>query len=264
MAPLTLNMGLGISETPKASSASLTVVSDLFGASDRGAWYDVDLTSAFQENDGTTPADTINDPVAYLTDKSGKGNHAVSPFSSRYMTLVNLTTSYAVRTTDSDYLEVSLTPRTFGEFTICVAVRGAAGGAAGQGTFGLIDTTDRAGTSTFCGLRSSGNNWLMWDGGAVLNSGTQSNLSPIVITITGNATDTANYVMRIDGAVVAGSPNSLTPTTISNCALCITPPILNADETDFYGGIFIDRILTAEEIAFVETWAAEKAGVTLT
>lgn len=52
----------------------------LFGASDKGLWYDPsDTSTLFQDSAGTTAAATAGDPIGKLLDKSGKGNHATQP-----------------------------------------------------------------------------------------------------------------------------------------------------------------------------------------
>lgn len=45
---------------------------------DTGGWYDPsDLSSLFQSSDGTVAVTANNDPVGYMRDKSGNGNHLV-------------------------------------------------------------------------------------------------------------------------------------------------------------------------------------------
>lgn len=50
--------------------------SSLFSGGEAGAWYDPsDLSSMFQDSGGATPA-AVGQPVGYIADKSGRGNHA--------------------------------------------------------------------------------------------------------------------------------------------------------------------------------------------
>jgi hypothetical protein len=54
--------------------------SSLFGVSDQGYWYDnQDLTTMFQDVAGTIPVTAVEQPVGLQLDKSGKGNHRISP-----------------------------------------------------------------------------------------------------------------------------------------------------------------------------------------
>ena len=72
---LGLGFGLGLGARPRA--AVWTGPASLFAAGEKGAWYDVsDLSSMFQDAAGTVAA-AVNAPVGRLSDKSGRGNHAV-------------------------------------------------------------------------------------------------------------------------------------------------------------------------------------------
>lgn len=49
----------------------------LFQSGEAGGWWDVqDLSTMFQNSDGTTSV-AVGDPVGYLADKSGNGNHLI-------------------------------------------------------------------------------------------------------------------------------------------------------------------------------------------
>ena len=73
----------------------------LFGASEQGAWYDPsDLSTLFQDTAGTTPVTAVEQFVALMLDKSGRGNHASQATSAkrlRYSRRVNLFTESEFR-----------------------------------------------------------------------------------------------------------------------------------------------------------------------
>lgn len=49
----------------------------LFAAGEQGVWYDPsDLSTLFQDADGTIPVTASGQPVGLMRDKSGRGNHA--------------------------------------------------------------------------------------------------------------------------------------------------------------------------------------------
>ena len=51
-------------------------VASLFAAGENGAWYDPsDLSTLFQDSDGTIPVTAAGQPVGRMLDKSGRGNH---------------------------------------------------------------------------------------------------------------------------------------------------------------------------------------------
>jgi len=50
---------------------------DLFTGSETGAWYGPsDIDTLFQDSAGTTPVTVATNPIGYVGDKSGRGNHA--------------------------------------------------------------------------------------------------------------------------------------------------------------------------------------------
>lgn len=68
----------------------------LFGSGEQGAWYDpADLSTLFQDTAGTVPVTAVEQAVALMLDKSGRGNHASQATSTkrfRYSRRVNLLT----------------------------------------------------------------------------------------------------------------------------------------------------------------------------
>lgn len=70
-----------------AAPAAFTPLS-LFSSGEQGAWYDPsDLSSmnTLSDQTGTTPA--VGDPVGYIADKSGNGNHAIQATAAKRPTL---------------------------------------------------------------------------------------------------------------------------------------------------------------------------------
>jgi hypothetical protein len=62
------------------STQSEFLPSSLFGPTDQGYWYDnQDLSTMFQDVAGTIPVTAVEQPVGRQLDKSGKGNHRISP-----------------------------------------------------------------------------------------------------------------------------------------------------------------------------------------
>jgi len=261
-----MSIALGAS-TPASGPVPLVTMADLFTRGGRGAYYDAsDPDNMAQLSDGTTAAE-IGDPAGYLADLSEQNLHATQSVAGDRLAIAGAGggVSYLSNGGTADHLlSGAFAPTTAGVFTLIAGVRGAAGGAAGQGMFGLSDSTAKTDNTKFVGLRSSGNSWQMWDGGSVRNSGVSSDLSPIVITIIGDATNTNNYVLRINGSPnTNGAITSRAPFTVANSVITILPPIANLDDVGFAAGLFIDRILDAEEIAFAEGIVASATGVSL-
>lgn len=77
--------GLGVNRlgVTKTSEAFEWEPTNLFANGEQGAWYDPsDLSSMKQLSDGTVDA-VVGQPVGYLRDKSGKGNHAIQATSAK-------------------------------------------------------------------------------------------------------------------------------------------------------------------------------------
>ena len=56
------------------------VIKALFAASEPGVWYDPsDMSTLFQDSAGTVPVTEVEQPVGRILDKSGRGNHAIQP-----------------------------------------------------------------------------------------------------------------------------------------------------------------------------------------
>tara|TARA_R110000796_G_scaffold1718_2_gene7091 strand:+ start:345 stop:1142 length:798 start_codon:yes stop_codon:yes gene_type:complete len=74
--------GLGVNKLGSIRTAPFSPQA-LFGTGDSGVWLDVsDVSSLFQNSDGTVAA-VVGQPVGYVTDKSGNGNHAIQATSTK-------------------------------------------------------------------------------------------------------------------------------------------------------------------------------------
>jgi len=71
--------------------SGFNVRSELFGAGEQGAWYDPsDFSTMWQDSGKTTPVTAAGDPVGYISDKSGRGNHAFQTTSASRPTLARI------------------------------------------------------------------------------------------------------------------------------------------------------------------------------
>jgi len=74
--------------------SGFNVRSELFGAGEQGAWYDPsDFSTMWQDSGKTTPVTAAGDPVGYISDKSGRGNHAFQTTSASRPTLARIPSS---------------------------------------------------------------------------------------------------------------------------------------------------------------------------
>lgn len=73
-----MQIGIGLFlRTQRAGGISPgAAIAALFANGEQGGWYDPsDLTTLSQDNAGTVPVTAVGQPVGYIRDKSGRGNH---------------------------------------------------------------------------------------------------------------------------------------------------------------------------------------------
>ena len=76
---MSFGFGFGFTKITAAIRAAFSP-SSLFAANEPGIWYDPsDLSTLYQDSDGTTPVTAVEQPVGLMLDKSGRGNHASQP-----------------------------------------------------------------------------------------------------------------------------------------------------------------------------------------
>ena len=93
-------------------------IADLFASGEQGVWYDPsDLSTLFQDTDGTIPVTGVEQPVGLMLDKSGRGNHASQAtttarpvVSARYNLLQDTMFQDATTTRKWENLGLSVTP----------------------------------------------------------------------------------------------------------------------------------------------------------
>ena len=87
------------------SPSWLRTLYSLFASGEQGALYDPsDLSTLFQDTAGTTPVTAVEQAVALMLDKSGRGNHASQATSTKrpkYSRRVNLLVSTETLSTQS-------------------------------------------------------------------------------------------------------------------------------------------------------------------
>lgn len=245
---------------------------DLFGPSDVGGWYDIQDPSTMNtlsDQTGTTPG--IGDPVGYIEDQSGNGNHLTQATAANRAILGNTddpsTTGRWFLTFDGNSDQYLTSTGFFGgsvtEFTL-------AGGfltdttddfeASGRRFISLgnaFDGTAVAGDrETFAQARDQS---LRFDGattGAGSETITQNVAYIRLSTRNGNA-----VVDRIDAVENINTTVTLNP-TIDELAISVVVSAFRPSG-DIFSIFAIDRELTSTEIDNLETYLADVSGVTL-
>lgn len=122
--------------------------SALFAVGEQGLWYDPsDMSTLFQDSDGTVPVTAMEQPVGKILDKSGRGNHASQTTSTRRPTISArynvLTGTSALATQSVTTLATAYTLRFSGAGTITLS-----GTASGVKAAGVHEITCTEGTLT--------------------------------------------------------------------------------------------------------------------
>lgn len=242
MGSLSISSALSLSLTSRPSSAPAFTPASLSPT----GWYDPsDITTLFQDSAGTVPVTASGDPVGRMNDKSGNDNHLTQATASarpiytvagavKYLLFDGiddvLVNPAAVFATQPNALWIGLEP---------LALSGNVfdGLAGRQALFGNLSFFSGAGTPS---------------AGFTLNIGTQA--------VVGVQVDGASSYAREDGvnaAVMAASPGTSGLTGLN--LGCFTPSS-NHFNMKAHGFIVVDRLLTAGEMASLDTWMAAKQG----
>jgi hypothetical protein len=258
-----IGMGLGLSANRPVADSAPTIPEDLFGASDRGTWFDPSDTDTVATATNGTGAVSDGSDLRYIKGKGGDETVLTQAVTApTWQTFDGLVWVENINTF-GHLLSGGWTPRTPGVFTMVVGIKGVSGGAKGQGCFGIVDSTDPGDGATIYGVRSVGGVWRsVANGGVTTNTGLSSNLVDYVATLVGGANH-SDFVTRMNGSVVGSAMPSGSPSAIASSALCLLPPINTRETIRVYSAFIIDRILDADEITFLEGIIATKSGVSL-
>lgn len=221
----------------------------LFAGSVEGSWYDIAPAYVFQNSDGTG-AVSVGDPVGYITDRSGNGNHLVQATASRRGTLRQTAGGeYYIEFDGIDDRYQVTYGSTITSRTMCLAFRvnGASGvcddigGENDNSVFSQVDGWMRYVTTGATVQDYSG-----WAWGADLYATTVA-LSDGTHSLSGTGGTTT----------VAGSA----PTLLNG----LTVGAFNTDYYDMDGRLYsmvdVGRALTAQETSDLENYIKGKAGI---
>ena len=236
----------------------------LFASSEEGAWYDPsDLTSLAQNSDGTG-AVTVGDPVGYMADKSGNGNHATQATASRRPILRQTVGGEYYLEFDGvdDYLDSTTLSSSVLDGGGFIGASWLSSSTSNHGVFEERETTTKNrvviyGRNTFNLLL---NYSPLGNQNSVSTSGLLTTNQPFVSV--GNS-DGATITGRLDGSVLGtatSSENFNSSTFFSLGRQSIGSLFLDGH---IYGAVSVSRELTASEILDIEAYLADKSGVTL-
>jgi hypothetical protein len=212
------------------------------------AWYDPsDLTTLFQLSNGTTAVTAADDPVGYIADKSGNGNHLIQATADSrplYKTSGGLSWLEFDGTADAIADTFSAVPQPFDRLS----------------AFRLIASapTDYyiGAANDFCIMGDDGSNLFLYANGGFTNYATQPVAGADFV-----ATERYNggsSQLAVDNAAYEGGAGGGADCT--SISIAKTNGAGDFANLRFYGLVMFDRELTAPEIAQLRTYLAAKQG----
>lgn len=243
----------------------------LFANGEEGSWYDPsDLSTLFQNSNGTT-AVAVGDPVGYMADKSGNGNHIIQATSTKRPVLRESSGLYYLEFDGIDDGMRTGSNIPFGTNSVtAMSVFTAAEKEASGSNQNFAELSNNIGSSNggFRLLCTTGDLLRSLHKGTsadTINSGAVAN--PFKSVMSSVASISApSHSFRSNGSSVGSNTNSLGTGTYGDHPLSIGSRAGGNSMNltgKIYGTIVRGAISTAEEIADVEKYLAAKSGVTL-
>lgn len=259
--------GLGVNRLGVTNAPSGFNPLSLFANSEQGAWYDPsDLSTMFQSSDGTT-AVAVGDPVGYIADKSGNGNHAIQATSAKRPTLRQAGSLYYLEFDGAQALRSSAIDFT-GTDSMSVFA-GAKSETDATQMIGELSTNSGGNAGTFRVGSFAGDQWRYASRGtsSLVNANANGYTPPLTSVLTG-LSDISDPVVtiRVDGVQEASSTASQGSGNYGNHVLNVGARNNGGNfqlNGFIYGLIIRGATSSAAEIASAETYVAGKTGVSL-
>lgn len=253
---------LGVTNAP--SDGGFNPLS-LFANGEQGAWYDPsDLSTMFQNSDGTT-AVAVGDPVGYIADKSGNGNHAIQATATKKPTLQQDGSLYYLDFGGDDGLASSAIDFTGDDqLTVCAGAR------KDTNTTMVIGelSANVAGNTGVFRLASLTNTWRYGaKGTSIVNVNATTYADGATSVITGLSEITpAVATIRVDGVQKATSSTSQGTGNLGNQPLNIGARNNGGSlllDGRIYGFVIRSVLSTGDDLSNLEGYIASKTGVTI-
>lgn len=229
----------------------------LFDSGKQGVWYDPsDKSTLFQDVAGTIPVTAHGDPVALMRDKSGNGNHAVQTVSAaRPVYRTDGILHWLAFDGVDDYLLVpnfKMTQRS--SVLLGISSNRDIGWIIEQGVnANITDGFYLTGGHNLTALQHSGGRAALTEGWAGVGK------KVVTYLFNGNFSIFKNGVNLLDFGDRTASNNLIT----SNLYICSRAGQLLFTNTDIFGIVMVDGVLSNDFRQSVEQYLANKSGVTL-
>lgn len=234
----------------------------LFASGEEGIWLDIHPDYCFQDDAGTTPAG-VGDPVGYVTDRSGNGNHATQSTTAAKPTLRQTGGGLYYLEFDGvdDYLEMPWAI-TMTEQTTCA---------------GFSFTTTKSFARVFA-QSDAGDDFdntghyipLLRDATTdnIASFADSNSRASVSITQPGENIATSIHTgSQIQNSANGGIASTYTHTLSKTWTRALigidTTFVTGQHEGNIYSVVSLDRAVTTSEKSDLETYVADKTGITL-
>jgi hypothetical protein len=262
-----IGVGATLFKVPTMHGGAAFSPASLFSNGEEGVWYDPsDLSTMFQNSDGTT-AVAVGDPVGYIADKSGNGNHAIQATSAKRPTLRESGGLYYLEFSGAQGLRTgsNIDFTATDTMSVFVGVK-----KDNDNTANMLEHSANIGTTngTFRVHSGAGGLYRNQSKGDVLsNANNSDNAAPSTNVLTGQSKiSTDSNVLRIDGVEAA------TSTTNQGVGNYISDQLNIGSRNDggsaqltgrIYSMIVRNVLSSDAEIDSTEAYVASKTGVSL-
>jgi len=257
-------IGAGIGITTVAVPSAFSPLK-LFSAGEEGAWYDPsDLSTMYQDSAATTPVTAVEQPVGYIADKSGNGNHATQATAASRPILREDASGNRYLDFDGVDDELFLSyARSVPQFSMAMALTRLGGGS----TINLTESFAlTAGSGRLTGFANDSNGTLSYRD---FDSG---NITGASVIFNAALTETAVFlgdfgpptrIARENGVQISTQAGETYVREVTQVHIGGYAEFARFSEQHLYGAIFRETIFSAAEKPKVESYLAGKSGVTL-
>ena len=259
-----LSLGLSLTALPLRRTGWTPAA--LFGGGGAGLWLDPsDMTSLAQDGAGSVPVTAVGQPVGFVRDQSGFGNHALQTIAGRRPVLVLDGTGkrcLALDGIDDNLVVPAVAWGGSNEVTIVLALSASStglqagilrgGGTASPTRFGVIKQSDNRVQSNSAGTAV-----------ATVSHASVVTGAPEVYSVSAKIS-APSLALRRNGVLSAQSTASQGTGTYLDQDMTIGSWGGGQFFTgNLYGMVIINRALSPAELAQAEAWAASRCGVVL-
>lgn len=263
-----IGIGATLFKVPTMHGGAAFSPASLFSNGERGAWYDPsDLSSMFQNSDATGAA-AVDQPVGYIADKSGNGNHAIQATSTKRPILKETGGLYYLEFdgVDDGLVSSSIDFTNNDEMSVFAGVT-----LDTSGTKAVAELSENSGSNdgAFRLTSISSNIWRYASKGdsALRNANSSGYSVPITNVLTGLSTISGDSaIIRIDGSQEGSVTQDQGSGNYGNYPVNIGSRNNGASQVldgRIYGLIVRGVLSGASKIAATESYMASKTGVSL-